>query len=701
MSTTAEQLKILVENAYAHVPTLPGFFLDYRQFCQILSQMTDGRYDPNNLQGIKELILALFPSVTFKDDYTNPNIGIEQPITVIRLTPNCIKRQTALRKQILHAIDHTPATIEGWKDMATIGSKINSALLHDLGFEKLSQAIEVMFPYNMELRRGSVENHEPPLMLRPRNSQPPKPQVFPPQVPEHIYSPVEQIMPFANSAVKSQNNSAPQEGNQPEIVGDQPAPEPTTQQHHNQQIQALKQRIIATISAIIPADDGWKNFAYVGQRADGIKKTDVQPLGFASVREAVITLFPERYEFRTGNPDRHEPPCLVREINTNNHPATPINAPAAPNPDTTPKSKNTARISAYDKLIRFAAFLTYNDAIATLAQKALPEQWHYGTTPKQNPYPILKNYFELTFERIQYEDFSQQKRLGDRWIPKIRISQDQRFAVFNTGLVDRLYEPIYAFFVRNRRQDKQPWLFRAFVASTDYERQELTRIFGADLPDTAHYYNTPAELVYNIRAEIGSYNWPHIIDHCERLPINFLKANIPDFDYNRPHNRAFFKELSQTIKNDSYLYHRVTQRLREAIEFAVKRVRWNFKTAVPVYYASHREISLLLPLSLEHDGNIDVALVLERTRSAYIAHTILTMDMAYRHARLITRPDTDWLVARNIEQHYEYDETDTQENDAEQINVDNTPLPSDMPEPDENAQMEIPPIPDTDQPEQE
>ena len=73
-------------------------------------------------------------------------------------------------------------------------------------------------------------------------------------------------------------------------------------------------------------------------------------------------------------------------------------------------------------------------------------------------------------------------------------------------------------------------------------------------------------------------------------------------------------------------------------------MRWNYKTAIPVYFPSSEEISLLLPLSLVNEEKIDVALVLEATQSgAYIAHTILTLKMAYNNARLIAKPDSSWL----------------------------------------------------------
>lgn len=56
-------------------------------------------------------------------------------------------------------------------------------------------------------------------------------------------------------------------------------------------------------------------------------------------------------------------------------------------------------------------------------------------------------------------------------------------------------------------------------------------------------------------------------------------------------------------------------------------------------------MQLLLPLNLTDDNNADVALVIDKDkqRNIYRATTILTMDLAYIDARLITRPDREWL----------------------------------------------------------
>lgn len=90
-------------------------------------------------------------------------------------------------------------------------------------------------------------------------------------------------------------------------------------------------------------------------------------------------------------------------------------------------------------------------------------------------------------------------------------------------------------------------------------------------------------------------------------------------------------------------------RVRDAVDLSIKRVSWNFKTAVPQYYPRIRRLQLLLPICLVSDDTVDMALAVEKTPAgAYLGHTVLPLDWAYKNARLICRPDSDWLAADDI-----------------------------------------------------
>lgn len=81
--------------------------------------------------------------------------------------------------------------------------------------------------------------------------------------------------------------------------------------------------------------------------------------------------------------------------------------------------------------------------------------------------------------------------------------------------------------------------------------------------------------------------------------------------------------------------------LQGTINDAVRRIKRNYKTAVPQYYDGR--LQLLLPLCLTSKANADLALVIEKVNNVYRASTCLTLDMAINNARLIAKPDDEWL----------------------------------------------------------
>lgn len=89
---------------------------------------------------------------------------------------------------------------------------------------------------------------------------------------------------------------------------------------------------------------------------------------------------------------------------------------------------------------------------------------------------------------------------------------------------------------------------------------------------------------------------------------------------------------------DNYLLSNI---FHGTIADAKRRVRRNYKTAIPQYY--NGRLQLLLPLCLQTKANADLALVIEKENGVYRASTCLTLDMAINNARLIAKPDDEWL----------------------------------------------------------
>ena len=137
-------------------------------------------------------------------------------------------------------------------------------------------------------------------------------------------------------------------------------------------------------------------------------------------------------------------------------------------------------------------------------------------------------------------------------------------------------------------------------------------------------------------------------DYQSVYDSNFGNKNLMDGNYYINNND---KKMADDIFADDDWMQFLTTRFKNALNITLSRVAWNYKTAIPVYYVEKHQLSLLLPLALEKKDVIDVALVVEhkvnkeKKINNYVGRTIFTLQMAYSNARLITRPDSDWLMA--------------------------------------------------------
>jgi hypothetical protein len=248
-----------------------------------------------------------------------------------------------------------------------------------------------------------------------------------------------------------------------------------------------------------------------------------------------------------------------------------------------------------EDLFDFAFIHNLDQRLDSLAEMAEPEPWDYQNTPTSHHKPILYNYLRYTYARLAEEE-------------KIELSEDGQYVVFNTGLVTPNQEPLYAHFGRNQIPDKQPWFLLNWRRRGEYD---LVR-FG-NLPEMAHYFTSPAALVFDTTKELRT-NIEHIVeDNKERFPDPY----------------------------GTYDNYTLQTFLKGAIDNAKERVRRNYKTAIPQYYK--RRIQLLLPLCISQPSRADLALVAEDHGGFYRASTCLTLDMAYNNARQLARPDRDWL----------------------------------------------------------
>lgn len=293
-------------------------------------------------------------------------------------------------------------------------------------------------------------------------------------------------------------------------------------------------------------------------------------------------------------------------------------------------------------LEQFAWLGPWEEFLGQLAACALPEAWDFGGPDEHgHRFVILKSYLCTTFYRLSVEN-------------KVRITEDRSFAAFNTGLVDRRYDDIFACFEPGYGTFE--WKFAGFAASGNRRLKKRVAGYFSPLPEAARYVDRLEDLLFDLDRELV-VDYEHILlDNIGRLPTSFLADELRGCAEAEkalqtalaaaPNERnQALEELADIIDTDSRLFRQLRNRIEDAVDVARRRVRWNFKTAIPCYYPRADAMSLLLPLCLTSDDAADAALVVQLSPSgSYQGQTILTMRQAYMNARLICRPDSDWLT---------------------------------------------------------
>lgn len=289
----------------------------------------------------------------------------------------------------------------------------------------------------------------------------------------------------------------------------------------------------------------------------------------------------------------------------------------------------------------FAWMGPWETFLEDLAAIALPESWCFADAPADRQFGILKNYVCNTYYRLNLEG-------------KICISEDGSFAAFNTGLVDGRFDDIYLCF--EPQVGQVPWRFVGFAASGNRALKKRVNKTFNPLPQTAQYFDKIEDLLFDPSREL-QVDFEHVlIDNVDRLPLEFLAQELSQSveavsaieaiqTCASVDCESLYEQLSDIIETDSRVYRTLRNRLEDAIDIARRRVRWNFKTAIPSYYPRANSMSLLLPLCLIGEQHADAALVVQLQESGiYQGQTILTIEQAYTNARLICRPDSDWLT---------------------------------------------------------
>lgn len=259
---------------------------------------------------------------------------------------------------------------------------------------------------------------------------------------------------------------------------------------------------------------------------------------------------------------------------------------------------------------------TWDTPWQNLAQMARLEQWTYPiiqnlSDPNRQhvQYDILKWYLNYTFCRLKQQ---QAEQISSGYQPdKIVFSRDARRVCFNTGLLTPKDEDIYVVF--SRYEGPNPSKFADWSLDGYYCEAQICRDFQP-LPTLADYIMCANDVYFDPTLQIF-VNYEHILgsdENRERLP----------------------KELTQNG------HERTT--IAGSVIILRKRIRRNHHLAIPHWYRDH--LQLLLPLYIDANQPPVGALVAEKVESGYRVATILTLEQAYKNARVVSQIEHNWLA---------------------------------------------------------
>ncbi len=216
---------------------------------------------------------------------------------------------------------------------------------------------------------------------------------------------------------------------------------------------------------------------------------------------------------------------------------------------------------------QFAIIGSWAETLPELEQLAEPEPWGPGL---EN----LREYFLVTFHRAK-----SQGRIG--------VSANKRHAAFDTGLLTRDAQPIFACF--DARDGNIAWQLVSFSTTTRLEKD----------PEPATYVSSLSHLCL-------------VAPHAVRL--------------SRPVRKTYGEALDTPIAR------------------AMLKAQRNHRVATPAYDPQTEELRLLLPLASREPSTIDRAVVLADLGDGdYEARAVLSLDRARVCARVVTSDLPAWL----------------------------------------------------------
>lgn len=313
----------------------------------------------------------------------------------------------------------------------------------------------------------------------------------------------------------------------------------------------------------------------------------------------------------------------------------------------------------------------HNSHLRYLANLAQNEVWKFADDKEDNTYPLLQNYLELMFSRLKYEqevlgkDCKIVEAVVKEFIKKENITKEIRECAFNTGLLSKDSEPIFLVLRENDRPNEQKWMTHRVGVNTAGDRHLIP--FKQNLPRRADFSSNLTPSVALFSKPIDAVNVDHMLSHCERLPLEFLRYHFKDyFDKTTPKTDKDWDLFKEYLKNSDNVReaNALRRELEAAIKNAVNEGQAHTKKAL-IYRPEYNTIGTFIPLYLgekpKDEKDFEIGLIVDKSDGNNIVRTIYRTSMAYTKIRVISQQSQSWLDPTRInrwENPYPYNDED-------------------------------------------
>lgn len=232
----------------------------------------------------------------------------------------------------------------------------------------------------------------------------------------------------------------------------------------------------------------------------------------------------------------------------------------------------------------------------------------------------LRIYLSRLLTKVRYEQSisDAESYTGNGYV----LDRSRSRCLINTGLIDKFNNDIYVVDFHNNIEDidkKRIELFRSKSSLVDigFYKEDIM-----NLPKPIIFYNDVRELIFKANIEEFDLNDTRMLNHVLNERIHRFPEQYRDTSLN-------------------ILAERVLSSLRTALKIAER----DYKYIVPMYNLKFNCIQYLVPIHLNNtiEEGPEVALVVGEGNGFYHMYTILDLDTAYDNARLLCRPDSNWL----------------------------------------------------------